>query len=308
MHPPICWSRQTLPGWDPKRFSEKFRWMAGPLSDAERAEVVGAIVGATDGRFGAREMDQLPNLKAVSVYGVGTDHVDLAAAAQRSIIVSNTPDVVTDATAELALLLILASVRELTRYDRYTRQIGFPPYRVDSALSREVRGKTVGLLGYGRIGQRIASLLAPLHVRILYYQRRGPVPGTPGEWRPLDALARESQILVVVLPLTDETRHLVNHDLLSLLPEHSYLVNVGRGPVVDEDALVHHLQTGHLAGAGLDVFEREPDLDPRLLSMDQVVLSPHRGTSTYETRRQMTEAAVRNLVEALTGTARNRVI
>lgn len=269
--------------------------------------MVGIIYANTDGYFGASELDRFPHLKVISAYGVGTDHLDVKLLTQRGVVVSNTPDAVTDGTAEMALLLLLATVRELVRYDRFTRQEGFPPYRADAALSGEVTGKTVGILGYGRVGKRIAELLAPLRVRVLYHQRKGPDSQSPTSWKPLHALARESDILVVATPLTPSTRHLVNGPLLDEMPRGSYVINIARGPVVDEQALVERLHSGAIRGAGLDVFENEPAIHPDLLVMDQVVLSPHRGTSTNESRSRMTSDAVGNLVHALNGSPINVV-
>ncbi|MDA8193504.1 MAG: NAD(P)-dependent oxidoreductase [Thermaerobacter sp.] len=305
---PLCWSPQFLPGWNPSRYDSRWRWHQGPIDDESAPHVEGAIISAWDGRWDGAAMDRFPVLRVISTYGVGTDHIDLHAAHERHIVVCNTPDDVTDATAEMALLLTLAAVRELVRWDRVTREGGFPPYRVDDALSGQLHGLAVGILGYGRVGQRIAELLRPFRTTLRYHRRSEPWLGHPGACRSLPELAAASRVLIVALPLTEHTHHLVDDHILSLMPRGSYLVNVGRGPVVNEDALVRHLHSGHLAGAGLDVYEHEPAIHPGLRAMPQVVLSPHRGTSTWETRLRMTQTAVGNLVYGLTGAPANRVI
>ncbi len=297
-HKPICWSPQPLWGV-PKALPEAWHWVFGPLTPEHYPLVTGLIVNASDGYFDGVRISQWPQLRVISSYGIGYDHINVADATSRNIVVTHTPDAVTQSTAEMALALTLAVVRNLLVYDRQIRTQGRVLTGSNTALSPELYEKRVGLIGYGRTGQTIARLLAPFGVTIQYTRAHGPHPENPQGYATLTQLLTTSDIIIVIIPATHETYHLLGPNQLAMMPRGSYLINVGRGPVIDESALVDALARGHLAGAALDVYENEPLVHPDLVDRDDVVLSPHRGTSTFETRQRMTITAIDNLVQAL---------
>ncbi|HXZ86342.1 MAG TPA: D-glycerate dehydrogenase, partial [Myxococcota bacterium] len=229
----------------------------------------------------------------VSNYAVGYDNIDLDAATARGIPVGNTPDVLTDATADLAFALLLAAARRLPWADRYVRGGGFTGWRPELGLGLDVTGRSLGIVGLGRIGRAVAERARGFRMQVLLHGRAG---GTP-----LAELLSRSDFVSLHVPLTPETRHLIGERELRRMPRHAILVNTARGPVVDEAALVRALREGWIAGAGLDVFEREPALAPGLAELPQVVLAPHVGSATTATRNRMAELAAESIVAALAG-------
>lgn len=259
------------------------------------------ILNGSDGMFDGERLSQFPGLRVISSYGIGYDHIDVSYANQRGIMVTHTPDVVTISTAEMAVALLLSLIRELPAYHNQANAHGKVLTGSGTGLSWELYGKAVGIVGYGRIGQRISGLLEPFGVTVHYTRAHGPHPKDQERWQPLAELLETSDIVMLVVPGTPDTYHLLDSDAIASMKPGGLVVNIGRGPVVDERALVSALESGHLKGAALDVFEDEPLIHPGLLNRSNVVLSPHRGTSTYETRARMTEAAIANIVHALEG-------
>lgn len=254
---------------------------------------------ATDGHWGLSPapMEILPKLKVVSSYGVGYDGIDANAAAARGILVSHTPDVLNNEVADTAILLWLAVSRRLVPADRWARsgdwaaKGGFP-------LTRSVQDRTVGIVGFGRIGQTIAERAGAFRARVLYHARSAR--DVPHTYCPdLVEMARQSDVLIVITPGGSATRHLVSREVLEALGPDGILINVARGTVVDEAALVSALTDGKLGGAGLDVFEAEPRIPDALKAMDNVVLTPHVGSATVETRRAMGDLTCDNLSQWL---------
>lgn len=242
----------------------------------------------TTGTQGANHalIDALPNLKAICSLGVGYDAIDLDAVRARGLMISNTPDVLNDCVADLAIGLLIDVVRGLSASDRHVRRGDWPRVGPGSPSTR-VSGKRLGLLGMGRIGQVIARRATGFDMDIRYHARTAK-PGLP--WRhesSLVALAQWCDFLIVACPGSAETYHLVSTEVLKALGPQGYLINVARGSVVDERALISALQNGDLAGAGLDVFEHEPEVPAELLASEQVVLLPHVGSATRETRAAM---------------------
>jgi glyoxylate reductase len=227
-----------------------------------------------------------PRLKIVANYAVGYDNVDVEACTRRGVLVSNTPDVLTEATAELTLALLLGLVRRATEGDRLLRRgtgwIWSPTYMLGTGL----RGKLLGIVGLGRIGSEVARLAEAFGMRVAYTSRTASA-GSRYEWLPFDELLSRADVVSLHCPLTPETRHLIGRDELRLMRRGAYLVNTTRGPVVDEEALAEALAAGAIAGAALDVFEREPEVLPALLALENVVLAPHLGSATVETREAM---------------------
>ena len=260
------------------------------LTDATGIEV--AVVGG--GRpVRTAHMDALPDLRAIVNFGVGYDNVDVAEASRRGIVVSNTPDVLTDAVADLAVALVIDVLRQVTAADRFVRR-GAWAAGEKYPLARDVRGSTIGILGLGRIGTAVAQRLQPFGAHIRYHSRR-PKDGPWAYDESPSALARASDVLVVLTPGGAGTEHLVDAEVLQALGPDGYLVNVARGSVVDETALIEALEQGRIAGAGLDVFADEPHVPEALLRRDDVVLLPHVGSGTTQTREAMGQLVLDNV-------------
>jgi len=249
------------------------------------------------------------SVRAICDVSVGYNNVDIAAARERSIWVTNTPDVLTDATANLTWALILGITRRVAEGDRLIRRGGWTGFRFDFLLGSDLAGKRLGIIGMGRIGQAVARRALAFGMEIVYLpssrkRRRGVSrfdDGLRATPLPFDELMRTSDIVALHCPLTPETHHLIDDRALSLMKETAYLINVARGPVVDEVALAKALRARRIAGAGLDVFENEPTVLADLLDLDNVVLLPHIGSATVETRTAMAQLAVDNCLAILNG-------
>nr|WP_321272531.1 2-hydroxyacid dehydrogenase [Alcaligenes faecalis] len=255
----------------------------------------------TTGTHGADKalIDALPNLKAICSLGVGYDAIDLDAVRARGVMLSNTPDVLNDCVADLAIGLLIDAVRGISASDRHVRRGDWP--RVGPTMpSTRVSGKRLGMLGMGRVGQVIARRAVGFDMDIRYHTRSAN-PQLPWHHEPsLLALAQWCDFLVVACPGSPETYHLVSAEVLKALGPNGYLVNVARGSVVDEKALVAALENGQLGGAGLDVFENEPEVPAELLRNERVVVLPHVGSATRETRTAMCELVLRNVERFVT--------
>lgn len=264
---------------------------------AQRGAEFMAVV--TDGHWGvpANVFEALPNLKVVSSYGVGYDSIDANGAASRGILVSHTPDVLNDEVADTAVMLWLAVNRRLIPSDRWVRK-GAWEEKGAFPLTRSVRGTTVGILGLGRIGQTIAERMQAFGAEIVYHSRT-PKPVDYTYFANLTEMARACDAVVCITPGGASTRHLINDEVMTALGPEGVLLNVSRGSVVDEAALVMALQEGRLGGAGLDVFEAEPKVPDALKRMENVVLTPHVGSGTVETRRAMGDLTCDNLSQFL---------
>jgi len=263
------------------------------------------IAASGDSKVPADLIAQLPALEVISVMGVGYDGVDVAAAKARGVMVTHTPDVLNDDVADLALGLMLSAARQLPAADRFVRSGDW--LKGNMPLARKMSGARLGIVGMGRIGQAIA-LRAQAFGMSIAYTARSAKPGLPHRYLPsAAALAAESDFLVVITPGGAGTRHLINAEVLAALgrssPAGGILVNVARGSVVDEAALIDALERGVIAGAGLDVFEDEPRVPERLRALPQVVLTPHVGSATQGTRQAMADLAFANLQLHLGGQA-----
>ncbi len=223
-----------------------------------------------------------PELRVVANFGVGYDSVDVAEATRRGIVVSNTPDVLTEATAELAIALLLALLRRVAEGDRLLRRGGEWALAPTFMLGESLAERTLGIVGLGRIGREVARLAEAFGMRVVHTRGSGPY-----EELPLDRLLADADAVSLHVPLTPETLHLIGARELALMRPSAVLVNVSRGPVVDEAALVDALVEGRIAGAALDVYEREPEVSAGLLELENVVLSPHLGSSTHAAREAM---------------------
>ena len=261
---------------------------------AEHAAEVTAIVVSGVTRVDPDLMAALPNLKAVVNFGVGYDNIDVEAATARGIGVSNTPDVLDDCVADTAVGLLIDTMRQFSAADRYLRA-GRWVAEGNYPLTQHVSGSSVGILGLGRIGGAIATRLSAFGCAISYHNRR-QIPDSPYTYvDSLVELARRVRVLVVAAAGGSGTRHLVNREVLDALGADGYLINIARGSVIDQDALVEALTRGRLAGAGLDVFAEEPNVPAALIPLDNVVLLPHVGSGTVETRAAMEALVLANL-------------
>ncbi|XP_019194430.1 PREDICTED: hydroxyphenylpyruvate reductase-like [Ipomoea nil] len=259
----------------------------------ENANAIRAVVGNASAGADAELIDALPKLEIVSSFSVGLDKIDLAKCREKGIRVTNTPDVLTEDVADLAIGLMLAVLRRICECDRFVRtglwKMG------NFKLTTKFSGKTVGIIGLGRIGLAIAKRAEAFDCPICYHTR-SEKPNTKYKYYPsVVELASNCQILVVACALTPETRHIVNREVIDALGPQGVLINIGRGPHVDEREMVSALVEGRLGGAGLDVFENEPEVPEELFGLDNVVLLPHVGSGTMETRKAMADLVIGNL-------------
>jgi len=246
-----------------------------------------------------------PDLKVASNVAVGFNNIDVAAATRHGVVVTNTPDVLTETTADFAWTLLMAISRRVVEADRYVREGKFDQWKNMLLLGGDIHGKTLGIVGFGRIGRAMAKRAQGFGMRVLY---QDAVPADPAIERELRAsrtdiatLLKESDFVTLHTPLLPETRHLINAQSLKTMKKTAYLINASRGPVVDEAALAQALKEGWIAGAGIDVFEDEPKIHPGLMGLTNAVLAPHIGSASWETRLQMANLAVDNCLAVLEG-------
>jgi glyoxylate reductase len=296
----------------------------GPAILAEAAEVIvypadqpldeASIRSAAEGCVGivSQLMDPIretvlstPGLKIVSNVAVGYDNIDVPTATAHKVMVTNTPGVLDDATADFAFTLLMSAARRIVEADSFTRQGRFRGWAIDMMLGADVHGATLGLIGVGRIGRGVAHRAKGFNMRVLYYD---PQPLPPDAERDLGAirvdlgrLLSESDFVSVHVPLTPETHHLLSTPQFALMKPTAILINTSRGPVVDEAALVDALNAKKISGAGLDVYEREPAVHPGLIPLQNVVLAPHIASATVRTRSEMSAMAARNVATAVRG-------
>lgn len=246
-----------------------------------------------------------PDLKVIANYAVGFNNINVEACTERGIPVSNTPGVLTDTTADFAWTLLMATARRIVEADRFTRAGKYKGWGPMMFLGGDIFGKTLGVVGMGRIGQSFASRARGFDMKVLYYdayrksEKEEKELGI--EYRKLETLLQESDFISLHVPLIDETKHLIGEKELKMMKDTAYLINTSRGPVIDEKALVNALKNKEIAGAGLDVFEDEPKLDPGLAELDNVTLAPHIASASIETRTKMAVMAAENLLAGLKG-------
>jgi len=272
------------------------------LKEAEQAD--GLVTLVTD-RVDEALLASAPRLRVVSNVAVGYDNVDVEAATRRGVVVTNTPDVLTETTADLAWALLLAAARRVAEGDRFTRAGRWRSWGLQLMLGQDVHGRTLGVVGLGRIGRAVARRAVGFGMRVLYTSRRRHLDAERElgvQWRELDDLLAEADFVTLHTPLVPETRHLIDRDRLRRMKPTAVLVNTCRGAVVDEAALAEALQEGWIWAAGLDVFETEPlPPDSPLRNLDNVVLAPHIGSASFATRARMSELAAENCVAVLSG-------
>jgi glyoxylate reductase len=271
--------------------------------DELRARVVGkdALVCLLTDTVDRALLDATPTLKVVANVAVGFNNIDVAYARSRGIVVTNTPDVLSESVADFTWALILSITRRLSEGERLVRRGEWKGWAFDLLLGSELRGKQLGLIGVGRIGRAVASRASAFGMSVAYTSRR-ELEGV-GSSMSLDRLLVSSDIVSLHVPLTPETKHLIDKRALARMKRSAYLINTARGPVVDEEALAWALQQNLLAGAALDVYEHEPVVHPDLLRLENVLLVPHLASGTTETRTAMADLAVNNVIAVLDGRA-----
>jgi len=270
-------------------------------SIGDKQGLLSMITDAVDSEL----LDRAPELKIIANFGVGYNNIDVPAATRRGILVANTPGVLTDTTADLTMALILGVARRVVEGDRRTRQGRFRFWAPFHFLGHEITAKTLGIVGMGRIGRAVARRAAGFSMRVLYHNRRRLAVEEEQvlqvQYAELKTLLQEADFITLHTPLTPQTRHLIGFRELDWMKSDAFLINTARGAVVDEQALLEALEQGRIGGAGLDVYEYEPAVTPGLERLDNVVLLPHVGSATVETRRRMAAMAVDNLLAGLKG-------
>ncbi len=256
-----------------------------------------ALIAVLTDRIDGEIMDAGAALKVVANIAVGYDNIDVPAARQRGIVVTNTPDVLTEAVAELTWAMILGVARRVTEGDRLIRADGWKGWSLDFMLGSELRGKQLGIIGGGRIGRAVAAKAPAFGMSAVFAARRG----RPAGGISLDELLVTSDVVSIHTPLSPETRHLIDRRALARMKRSAFLINTSRGPVIDEEALEWALGEHLIAGAALDVHEREPDVHEAFKSRENVLLTPHLGSATRETRTAMADLAVRNVLAVVNG-------
>jgi glyoxylate reductase len=276
---------------------------------AEAVKVADVLVPTVTDRIDAKILSQAgEQLRLIANYGAGVDHIDLATARQRSITVTNTPDVLTEDTADMTMALLLAVPRRLTEGERGLRNGDWPGWSPTWMLGHRIYGKRLGIIGMGRIGQAVARRARGFGLSIHYHNRRKLHEDIENEleatyWESLDQMMARMDFVSVNCPHTPATYHLLSARRLKLLRENAVIINTARGEIIDENALTRLLANGEIAGAGLDVFEHEPAVNPKLLALDNVVLLPHMGSATHEGRIDMGEKVLINIKTFVDGHA-----
>lgn len=264
-----------------------------------------ALVCQLTDRIDATVMDAGKALRVISNVAVGFDNIDIPAATERGIVVTNTPGVLTDTTADLAFTLMVAAARRICEADRFLRGGHWQQWEIDMMTGHDIHGHTLGIFGLGRIGQGMARRARGFDMRVIYHDVTRATPDDEQEWGieyvDRDTLFRESDFLSIHVPLNEHTRHAVGKDEFALMKPTAVLVNTSRGPVVDEPALADALEQGQIASAGLDVYENEPVVEPRLLELENIVVVPHIGSASIKTRTRMCTMAAENTAAVLSG-------
>ena len=270
----------------------------------EKIKDADAVITVPTDKVDASAMDAGRNVKIFANCAVGYDNIDVAEASRRGIIISNTPEVLNETTAELAFALMLGCARRVVDADRYTREGNFREWSATKFLGYDLKGKTVGIIGAGRIGSAFARMCSGFDMKVIYYNRNRNEDFEKefaALYTGLDELLKRSDFISLHPPLTESTRHMISDREFGLMKRNAVLINTARGPVVDEKALVRALKDKRIFGAGLDVYENEPEIEAELKALDNVILLPHIGSATLDTRRKMAMLAAANVFEVLSG-------
>ncbi len=270
----------------------------------KRTSDADALICLLSNKIDKEVIDNLKKCKIIANYAVGYNNIDVEYAKSKNIVVTNTPDVLTDATADIAVALILACSRRFHEGNKMMRQGKFKGWKPDLLLGYDIKNKTVGIIGAGRIGTEVAIRMKAFKTKIIYFncsRNYELETKTDAKKVSLNYLLKNSDIISIHLPLTEKTYHILNKENLSLLKENAIVVNTSRGEVIDEKFLIELLKKNKIFSAGFDVYENEPNVNPELLKLNNVFLLPHIGSATYETRTEMALLAAKNVIEVLKG-------
>lgn len=300
----------SLPGEAVNKLKEKFRVKIFPQKKCLSKDQLIRLLKDADGAITllsdllTSDVLEKTKLKIISNYAVGYNNIDIEYATEKGIVVTNTPDVLTDATADLTLALILATARRIVESDKFLRSGGFKGWLPQLLLGVDLKGKTLGIIGMGRIGKAVARRAKAFGLEIIYNQRKKLIQSEEdalcAKFSPLEELLKKSDIVSLHCPLTKETNKLFDRERIFSMKKGAILINTSRGAVVDEEALCEALQA-HLFSAGIDVYENEPEINPKLLKLKNVILLPHIGSAGKETRETMAEMAVSNILAFFEG-------
>ncbi|HEX5061738.1 MAG TPA: D-glycerate dehydrogenase [Kofleriaceae bacterium] len=274
------------------------QWIGVARCDLSTAD---ALVCLLLDRIDESVLARAPKLRVIANCAVGYDNVDIAAATRAGIAVTNTPDVLTDATAELTIALMLAAARRLPEGEAFVRSGQWPGWRLDQLIGQPIKGRTLGIVGLGRIGTAVAERALGLGMRVIYCGHTDVATPFAAQRVAVDDLFAHADVVSLHCPLTPETKHLVNAQRLARMKPTAILINTARGGIVDDGALAEALGAGRIFGAALDVFNGEPALDPRLLAAPRLVVAPHLGSATTDARRQMAQLCADGVISVLTG-------
>ena len=292
------------------QLSQKFQIIAENQADDQPWTLDGLCAQVTEAdylfctvadKIDASVIAAAPQLKMIATSAVGYNNIDVAACTARGIRLSNTPDVLTETTADFAFALMMATARRLSESERYVRAGQWQGWSVDQFSGRDIHHATLGIIGMGRIGSAIAKRAQGFSMRVLYHNRNPIEAETQAAWVSMDALLKSSDFVMLVVPYSQATHHLIGADQLALMRPSSILINIARGGVVDDQALIAALERGQIAAAGLDVVEHEPRFDPRFLKFENVVITPHIASSSTATRGAMVQLAADNLMAHAAG-------
>lgn len=264
------------------------------------------IISLLTDKIDKEQIDQFRNCKVIANYAVGFNNIDVDYAKEKGITVTNTPNILTDATADLAMSLILSCARNLVEADRFVKEGKFEGWKPKLLLGIELRGKTIGIIGAGRIGSETVKRAKAFGMNVIYYSSRenkNLEKDTNAKKVSLDYLMENSEVISVHLPLTDKTHHLLNEEKLNLMKPSAIFVNTARGEIVDEKVLIEMLKKKKIFSAGFDVYENEPEINKELFQLNNVILLPHLGSATFDARNKMAELAAQNVVNVLSGKA-----
>ena len=279
----------------------------------ENAQNADAIISLLSDEIDKEVINKCNNLKVIANYAVGYDNIDLKAAQENNIVVTNTPGVLTEATADLTWTLLLAAARRIVESDKFVRNLKFDGWGPELLLGRKTHGKTLGIIGFGRIGQAVAKRAQGFNMNILY-NKRTPLDQAEEsklgvEFAKLDKLLKDSDFITINASLNDSTYHLIDEKEFKKMKDNAIVVNTGRGPIINENALVKALKQKEIFGAGLDVYEEEPKVNPELLELDNVILTPHTGSATTYARNEMAEMVAKDVLAVMDGNEPvNRVV
>lgn len=310
MQKPKLFITRYIPEEAIKRLEEVFEVEIFPENRAitheelkEKVKDIDALICLLTDNIDHEIIEAAPNLKCISVYAVGYNNIDVEAATKHGIVICNTPGVLTETTADLAWALIMSCARRIVEADRFVREGKFQGWEPMLMLGNDIFGKTLGIIGMGRIGRAVAHRALGFDMKVIYYDPQVDPESLPSDYVSVDltTLCQNSDFISIHTPLTPETRHLIGEKEFDLMKPTAILINTARGPIIDEQALISALKENKIAGTGLDVYENEPVIPEELIKLSNVILLPHIGSASYETRTKMALLAAENAIAVIEG-------